>query len=106
VRLAVAEQLVTPHTSAVGVRLRRNAADPAAAANVVEVPLQVRPREDALTARQPASMNPRGRLYRTPLSMAGCAHGMWPYLQPLALLPAHSCPRVEPCAARATRCRR
>ena len=41
VRLAVAEQLVTPHTSAVGVRLRRDGADPAAAANVVEVPLQV-----------------------------------------------------------------
>ncbi|KAG2497306.1 hypothetical protein HYH03_004889 [Edaphochlamys debaryana] len=41
VRLAVAEHLVTPHTSAVGVALRRDPADPAAAANVVEVPLQL-----------------------------------------------------------------
>ncbi|KAG2443413.1 hypothetical protein HXX76_001771 [Chlamydomonas incerta] len=41
VRLAVAEHLVTPHTSAVGVSLRRDPAAPEAAANVVEVPLQL-----------------------------------------------------------------
>eukprot|EP00198_Chlamydomonas_reinhardtii_P010883 XP_001700220.1 predicted protein [Chlamydomonas reinhardtii] len=37
VRLAVAEHLVTPHTSAVGVSLRRDPAAPEAAANVVEM---------------------------------------------------------------------
>ncbi|KAG2443262.1 hypothetical protein HYH02_009335 [Chlamydomonas schloesseri] len=41
VRLAVAEHLVTPHTSAVGVSLRRDPAAPEAGANVVEVPLQL-----------------------------------------------------------------
>lgn len=42
VRLAVAANLVTPYTSAVGVSLCRDRADPAAATPVVEVPLQVR----------------------------------------------------------------
>lgn len=40
VRLAVAEHLVTPHTSAVGVLLRRDPLDPSAVQQV-EVPLQV-----------------------------------------------------------------
>ncbi|KAG2443275.1 hypothetical protein HYH02_009345 [Chlamydomonas schloesseri] len=41
VRLAVAEHLVTPHTSAVGVSLCRDPAAPEAGANVAEVPLQL-----------------------------------------------------------------
>lgn len=41
IRLAVDAGLVTPYTSAVGVSLRRDPANPVAAATVVEVPLQV-----------------------------------------------------------------
>ncbi|KAG2443277.1 hypothetical protein HYH02_009347 [Chlamydomonas schloesseri] len=54
VRLAVAEHLVTPHTSAVGVSLRRDPAAPEAGANVVEVPLQL-PHGRALWGTAPGS---------------------------------------------------
>ncbi|KXZ47715.1 hypothetical protein GPECTOR_33g597 [Gonium pectorale] len=57
VQLAVSEHLVTPYTSAVGVALRRDPVDPAAARNVVEVPLQQYPAGRKLwgTADPPAN---------------------------------------------------
>ena len=66
-RLAVAEHLVTPHTSAVGVSLRKNLADPEAAANVVEVPLQLphgRCRQ-MLSTHKPPAQSPAFSTQRT-----------------------------------------
>ncbi|KAG2443278.1 hypothetical protein HYH02_009348 [Chlamydomonas schloesseri] len=70
VRLAVAEHLVTPHTSAVGVSLRRDPAAPEAGANVVEVPLQL-PHGRALWGTAPGSAGPLAVCsYGAPLAMA------------------------------------
>ncbi|KAG2492817.1 hypothetical protein HYH03_008975 [Edaphochlamys debaryana] len=74
VRLAVAEHLVTPHTSAVGVSLRRDPADPEAAKNVVEVPLQF-PSGRTLFQQPPATAF-RGYGGPPPVGVAMCNMAM------------------------------